>query len=636
MRREAHIKSCKQKSLRLCVLSALARRVRGSPLRGASNKRLYASLRVMYTRFFGLRQQPFSIAPDPRYLFMSERHREALAHLLYGLNGGGGFVLLTGEVGAGKTTVCRLFLEQIPAQCNVAYIFNPKQTAVELLQSICDEFGVAVPGVVVGAPSATIKNYIDPLNVFLLNSHALQKNNILIIDEAQNLALDVLEQLRLLTNLETNERKLLQIVLIGQPELRAMLARPELEQLAQRVIARFHLEALSAKETAQYITHRLKVAGMEHRLPFSTAMMRRIHVLAGGIPRRINLLCDRALLGAYAHGKQHVDARTLALASREVFGQQRTSKHKATISWYSAIALLLLGVGSAVGVIEFMPDLLPSRHVAAVRPAMTADLSTFTKSPGAVESVETAKPVFLKDALPVDPLISTTIAVPATIPKVMADNSEKPAAPLMIGSDVRNLQKAFRQLGMFWSLSLGTGNSCQAARRQSVYCFSGKNGLTEIGQLNRPGILTLYDDQNQKYYAVLTELGGNTATLQLGQTRETVQLSTLATRWRGGFITLWRGPPDYVLQNVKGAHGPINKWIASRLAKVAAMPASTANAALGNDLDGRLRQFQLAQGLTPDGFARPQTLMRLAAAAGDTEPTLLANDNVVVTMPARK
>jgi len=221
----------------------------------------------MYTRFFGLHQQPFSIAPDPRYLFMSERHREALAHLLYGLNGGGGFVLLTGEIGAGKTTVCRLFLEQIPAQCNVAYIFNPKQTAVELLQSICDEFGVIIPGNPAGAPAATIKNYIDPLNAFLLSSHAVQKNNILIIDEAQNLALDVLEQLRLLTNLETNERKLLQIILIGQPELRAMLSRPELEQLAQRVVARFHLEALSVKETTLYIAHRLGVAGMEHRLP---------------------------------------------------------------------------------------------------------------------------------------------------------------------------------------------------------------------------------------------------------------------------------------------------------------------------------------------------------------------------------
>src|SRR3954452_19608946 len=221
----------------------------------------------MYAAYFGLKHEPFSIAPDPRYLFMSERHREALAHLLYGLGGGGGFVLLSGEIGTGKTTVCRLFLEQIPADCNVAYIFNPKLTVIELLQSVCDEFHIAV------APNdsmlpRTVKDYLDPLNDFLLQAHAAGRNNVLIIDEAQNLSAEVLEQLRLLTNLETRERKLLQIVLIGQPELRNMLARPELEQLGQRVIARYHLDALTPAETAQYIQHRLEVAGLDRALPF--------------------------------------------------------------------------------------------------------------------------------------------------------------------------------------------------------------------------------------------------------------------------------------------------------------------------------------------------------------------------------
>ncbi|RZL08756.1 MAG: AAA family ATPase, partial [Rubrivivax sp.] len=218
----------------------------------------------MYAPFFGLKREPFSIAPDPRYLFMSERHREALAHLLYGVGGGGGFVLLTGEIGAGKTTVCRCFLEQIPRRCNVAYIFNPKLTVEELLRSVCDEFHIPYPSHPPGADGSmgTVKDYLDPLNEFLLKTHAVGQNNVLIIDEAQSLSADVLEQLRLLTNLETSERKLLQIILIGQPELRSMLARPELEQLAQRVIARFHLDALSAEETGQYIRHRLAVAGL--------------------------------------------------------------------------------------------------------------------------------------------------------------------------------------------------------------------------------------------------------------------------------------------------------------------------------------------------------------------------------------
>ena len=217
---------------------------------------------------------------------------------------GGGFVLLSGEIGTGKTTVCRLFLEQIPANCNVAYIFNPKLTVTELLQSICDEFHIAVPQPPQRTP--TVKDYLDPLNAVPARRPTPQgRNNVLIIDEAQNLSAEVLEQLRLLTNLETGERKLLQIILIGQPELRSMLARPELEQLAQRVIARFHLDALTPAETAQYVRHRLEVAGLTRPLPFDRSALQRVHQLARGVPRRINLLCDRALLGAFAGG--HAD-----------------------------------------------------------------------------------------------------------------------------------------------------------------------------------------------------------------------------------------------------------------------------------------------------------------------------------------
>uniref|UniRef100_UPI001E40D9BF ExeA family protein n=1 Tax=Pelomonas sp. KK5 TaxID=1855730 RepID=UPI001E40D9BF len=275
-------------------------------------------LPALYAKFFGLQAEPFSIAPDPRYLFMSERHRDALAHLLYGLRGGGGFVLLTGEIGAGKTTVCRCFLEQIPENCRVAYIFNPKLTVGELLRTICDEFRIEVRQPSEGDDTASVKRYVDALNAFLLEGHATGRNSVLIIDEAQNLAPEVLEQLRLLTNLETSERKLLQIILIGQPELRTMLARPELEQLAQRVIARFHLGALSEPETAQYVHHRMGIAGGAGA-PFDAAALKRVHQLSRGVPRRVNLLCDRALLGAYAQGRKRVDLKTLEQAAREVF-----------------------------------------------------------------------------------------------------------------------------------------------------------------------------------------------------------------------------------------------------------------------------------------------------------------------------
>src|ERR1700744_3027372 len=302
----------------------------------------------MYVPFFGLKQKPFSIAPDPRYLFMSERHREALAHLLYGVQGGGGFVLLTGEIGAGKTTVCRCFLEQIPARCNVAYIFNPKLTALELLITVCHEFGIKFPPLTAAGAPPTLKDYVDGLNEYLLRTHAVGQNNVLIIDEAQNLSSDVLEQLRLLTNLETSERRLLQIVLIGQPELRGMLARPELEQLAQRVIARYHLDALSEKETAQYISHRLAVAGLKGALPFDGGALGRIHQLTRGIPRRINLLCDRALLGAYASGKSRVDRTIVDKAALEVFGPggERPKSARAR-GWPLAVAGGVLVGGAA-------------------------------------------------------------------------------------------------------------------------------------------------------------------------------------------------------------------------------------------------------------------------------------------------
>src|SRR5512133_3680712 len=197
----------------------------------------------MYQSFFGLAEAPFSIAPDPRYLYMSRSHQEALAHLLYGLSGEGGFVLLTGEVGTGKTTVCRCLLDQIPQNCDVAYIFNPRLTVAELLSTICSEFGIAHPD-----GNSSIKVFVDCINAYLLDAHARGRNTVLIIDEAQNLSTDVLEQMRLLTNLETNERKLLQIILLGQPELGLMLERPELRQLSQRIVARYHLGPLTRQE----------------------------------------------------------------------------------------------------------------------------------------------------------------------------------------------------------------------------------------------------------------------------------------------------------------------------------------------------------------------------------------------------
>jgi len=255
----------------------------------------------MYKEYFGLEEMPFSIAPDPRYLYMSDQHREALAHLLYGFNSDGGFVLLTGNVGTGKTTICRCLLEQIPEKTAIAFIINPKLTVDELLAVICDEFGIKYP-----AGNKSIKLFIDNINTYLLEAHAIGHRAVLIIDEAQNLSADVLEQLRLLTNLETNQVKLLQIILMGQPELRDKLSRPDLLQLSQRIIARYHLGALSKKEVAAYVSHRLTVAGVKDRI-FSDAAIAELYKLSGGVPRLINVLCDRALLGVRFRSVWHRD-----------------------------------------------------------------------------------------------------------------------------------------------------------------------------------------------------------------------------------------------------------------------------------------------------------------------------------------
>lgn len=595
----------------------------------------------MYTRFFGLTQIPFSIAPDPRYLFMSEQHREALAHLLYGLNGGGGFVLLTGEIGAGKTTVCRLFLEQIPAHCNVAYIFNPKQTVIELLQSICDEFHVRVGRA--DGTALTVKDFIDPLNRYLLSAHAADRNNVLIIDEAQNLSADVLEQLRLLTNLETNQRKLLQIILIGQPELRPMLARPELEQLAQRVIARFHLAALGADETAHYIGHRLAVAGHTGASPFSANAMQRIHRRARGIPRRINLLCDRALLGAYAANKAQVDVRTIDRAAREVFDTDTGHGALPAVYWRHATAGLVAGtllVGAVVAGLNLSSSLWQ-----ATNKSSATDLST---TPSAAEFARTVALVKLAaraggtsskqvDSAPGG--TSGTLGVPGTsdfTPSVpISEVSTKASAaallpldtmavtvPATVSSKARDLGAAYRGLATLWGVSLAEGDPCRSAQQQNLYCFNTTNGLAEIREIDRPGILSLRDDQDRPYYALLLGLAGDRAVLRIDGVTETVSRDALARRWRGDFVTVWRGPKGYARNLNKGDRGGAVDWVATQLATIDGISPPAPGQAYNDALMARVRQFQLARGLRPDGLAGPQTLMRLASVAGLSEPRL--------------
>ncbi|KQV85932.1 ExeA family protein [Rhizobacter sp. Root1221] len=540
----------------------------------------------MYAKFFGLKQQPFSIAPDPRYLFMSERHREALAHLRYGATAGGGFVLLTGEIGAGKTTVCRCFLEHLPRRCNVAYVFNPQLTVLELLKTICGEFHVPVAHP--DPAHATVKDFIDPLNEFLLRTHAIGLSNILIVDEAQMLAAEVLEQLRLLTNLETNERKLLQIILIGQPELREMLARPELEQLAQRVTARFHLPALSEADTAKYIRHRLAVAGQAELRPFDRRVRRRIHQLTRGVPRRINLLCDRALLGAYTEGKRTVDLATVERAAEEVFYKNEPEPPPLPAPRRG----LLLGAGVLGGALLFgAATWLWSGRAAAPRPAPV------------VHAVAAAPPV------------PASAPAPARAPSAAAVKTG-------IGSPTRVEDDAWRALGAAWKADLAGNDACAAARQHELQCFRRSADLTVIRQLDRPGIVTLHDESDKPAYALLTGLGERHAVLRMGDVSQRISLVSLAKIWRGEYATLWRVPPGFTNRVDKGQKGALVDWLATGLAKAGGEAPPASPSVFDNRLQARVAAFQLAQGLKPDGLPGPTTLMQLNRVAGVDEPKL--------------
>jgi general secretion pathway protein A len=549
----------------------------------------------MYARHFDLKQDPFSIAPDPRFLFMSDRHREALAHLLFGVTGTGGFVLFTGDIGTGKTTVCRCFLEQIPAACNVAMVFNPKLSVMELLQNICEEFHVAVDTSMGGL---SLKSYVDALNVFLLQSHASGHSNVLIIDEAQNLQPEVLEQLRLLTNLETHERKLLQIVLIGQPELRTMLERPDLEQLAQRVIARYHLESLNLADTTRYIQHRFTVAGHSGRLPFDDKALRRIYALTRGVPRRINLLCGRSLLGAWANGLHVVDRKMIDKAAEEVFGPNAGPGVRPG-NMVAAAALGALG---------------------ALALSLALALHFWPRAAGTEPAVARLEPV-----APVPAASAASVAVsPALKPAQKAPEDLQAVLPLLN----TGMGPAWRELGRAWKFDPGTEDPCAAAVAQRLQCYRTSDmTIPLLKQLDRPGILKLQNADEPAVYAVLTGLTDQVATLQSDGAVHRVTLISLARFWRGEYATYWQPPRGYAPDLREGTSSAALGLLSNQLAVLEGKPASAGAVeplTLDNALVGRVKAFQKGQGIKADGHPGPMTFMQIEKAMGASGPSLEA------------
>ncbi len=592
----------------------------------------------LYAAFFGLHQAPFSIAPDPRYLFMSERHREALAHLLYGVSGGGGFVVLTGEIGAGKTTVCRCFLEQTPRRCNVAYIFNPKLTVHELLHAVCTEFGVSCPA---ADETGSTKTFVDPLNEYLLRTHAVGQNNVLIIDEAQNLSADVLEQLRLLTNLETAERKLLQIILIGQPELRDMLARPDMEQLAQRVIARYHLDALSPTETRDYIQHRLMVAGYRREPIFDEKAARRVHQLSKGVPRRINLLCDRALLGAYARSRATVDVKMVDTAADEVFmptsgkvsglSEQRARKSPSpgsepfapsppAVSRQTALAMgaALLVTAGAVG-LGWAWQHQGKTPTGKVKVATAAVATAQPSSPAAASAPASAPLPVAQQAAP-----APMAGVPGTWPTTGATpRADAPGGALTL-SAWGTEGDAVRKLGLAWGQTWQQRDPCAAeGPTQRVYCFRSQAGLSLIRQLDRPVVLNLRDDAHPEAFVILWGMDGEQVLIEGPKGQQTWPLALVSARWRGDFVALWQAPEGYRSKILPGQKGLALDWLATRLSQLDHSAPPALPSSLKGELGARVLAFQVAQGLKADGVVGATTFMQVNRLTGINEPSLL-------------
>jgi general secretion pathway protein A len=546
----------------------------------------------MYTSFFGLQEKPFAITPDPRYLYLSERHAEALAHLLYGINEAGGFIQLTGEVGTGKTTVIRSLLEQLPGHADVALILNPRVTPAEFLLTICEELHVPVPE----SGRGSTKTLMDLLGRHLLDTHARGRRVVLIVDEAQNLSTQTLEQVRLLTNLETATTKLLQIILIGQPELRELLDKPELRQLAQRITGRYHLNPLSAEESAAYVKHRMRVAGATAEA-FTPAALREVHRLASGVPRVINVICDRALLGAFTKEDHRVGGALVRQAASEVYGRPIPAPW---LKWGTAAAVAAAVALVAVGLVS-----LWSARKPAAEP-------TQASAPAATPSAEAAAP---------PPVQAAAASVPAPAPEVSLD--ELLARHANDTTTEAALAKLFSLWGVTYDAAKGRG--CDQAARQDLECLFQKGSWAQLRTLNRPAILTLTDDVGRTHQVVLSSLSDESATFEFGGESRQVPIASASRYWFGDFLLLWRPPMAVAKALSPGMRGADVRWLRESLRTAQGLPAAPGSDAYDDDLTRLVQDFQRQHRLTVDGVAGVQTQIVLDTVIGATgSPTIVS------------
>ncbi len=574
----------------------------------------------MYCRYFGLEEAPFSIAPNPHYLFMSPHHRDALAHLLYGVGAGGGFILLTGEVGTGKTTVTRCLLEQLPDNIDLAMVLNPALDSLELLATVCDELGIAND-----EGSRTLKVLTDKLHQFLLDNHRQGRNTVLLIDEAQHLKFDVLEQIRLLTNLETNTKKLLQIVLVGQPELSSILARPELRQLNQRITARYQIKPLSLEETHTYINHRLQVAGLPAgQQLFAPPVVKGIFRKTGGLPRLINVLCDRMLMGAYGQNRTSVDMPIFKQAAAEVLGEET----RPAAGWRAAAVLagaaVFIGLAGALWwqsssdasavaqAANFAQPAAPiaaesTAQLSAAVPAAAAGVAPLAEEPSALQIEPLALQKDLSVVLPqssagqeptefsetVETLVPTEVVAAADPWSSDQHQALASLGGILAGAPAVELDSCLVE---------GAAYRCERAVART---------WDEFKSYNRPAVLTLATPAKMQVYAALAGIEGDKARLVSANGYRDLGLAELGELWTGQFLFVWKPPAAYQGPLGLWDSGAMVVWLARQFANLDNEDATLADDVYNRALEQRVKLFQQTVGLEADGIVGVNTLLRL-------------------------
>jgi len=532
----------------------------------------------------------------------------------------GGFVILTGEVGTGKTTLCRSLLEQIPENARIALILNPKLNSIELLASICDEFEIPYPD---GNPG--LKVFTDVIFQYLLNNHARGRKTVLMIDEAQNLSFDVLEQIRLLTNLETSTTKLLQIILVGQPELKQLLNRKELRQLNQRITARYHLQPLSLNETRAYIRHRLSVSGGDPEI-FRELAIRRVYRLANGIPRFINILCDRALLGAYATSKQFVTRKIVNKAAREVMPDDALQHYASTSRFLTALIIIVLLFGGLY--IYFQP-----RYFFRATMPLTAaqQQSSAKKTPLPAASAAGSRPdgqdTAARQADKKTAAGRQTTANPDATAGGGQSPGEKPTPvpaaatgqvlqtfDKLIASSGLSLHAALTQLLQVWSEQVVPGQAvdCNLVQKLGLRCMMDIDNLGQILSLNRPAILEFVSSDDMKHYGLLIGVARGGLPVIRFDDDYIVQLDDLMAYWKGYYLTLWK-PPYPEIQDIQpGYFSDDVLWLRQQLASIDGKAYKAVRARLYDKvLQQRIKAFQKQHHLLEDGIVGPKTIIHL-------------------------